>query len=198
MITTEPRAVLFEKILDTADYFERIGVDYSHIIKRRDPKEPGRRRKEMMEDELYRWARGYWRAQSKHIKERITFKYPTRKAIEAPPELEWIMADFNGDKWLARLKKLLIKASQDGVLLFEELTPLGIDYTLTNVEAAKWAAGYSFDLVKGIDSTTVAALQNAISTFVEINYTMKLYVCQGYFHFFRTFQQLLKMVYWVK
>ena len=53
MTLSPPHRALFATIQDVADYLDTKGVDYSHIIKRRDPKEPGRRRKEAMEVELY-------------------------------------------------------------------------------------------------------------------------------------------------
>ena len=161
-----PHRALFSTIQDVTDYLDTKGVDYSHIIKRRDPKEPGRRRKEAMEVELYRWCRRYWRAQAKAIRDKLSFKFPDRKALDVP-DTDFLLADFNGDPLMAQLKKLLIKASQDGVLLFSEMTPIGIDYTLTNVEAAKWASEYAGMLVTRIDGTTMDAVRSAVTTFVE-------------------------------
>ena len=158
-------AILINNIQDVCDYLDVIGVDYSHIIKRRDPKEPGRRRKEVAEVKLYRWARGYWRAQAKHIRNRLVSYYPWRKALDV--DTDFIMSNFDGDPWMAKLKLLLTKAAQDGVLLFEEMVTIGIDPTLTNIEAAKWASEHSFDLVTGLDKTTMEGLQHAVSTFVE-------------------------------
>ncbi len=63
------RSLLFDRILDTCDFLEAQGVDVSPVIKRRDPIEPGRRRKEKAEDELFALMMSYFRAQSRHIKE---------------------------------------------------------------------------------------------------------------------------------
>ena len=40
-----------------------------------------------------------------------------------------------------------------------------VDFTLTNEQAARWARGYSFDLVKGMTDNLRAGLQSAISSF---------------------------------
>ncbi len=44
---------------------------------------------------------------------------------------------------------------------------LGFDWTLANTDAAKWASQYSYELVRGINSTTQARLQVAINDWFQ-------------------------------
>lgn len=44
---------------------------------------------------------------------------------------------------------------------------LGFDWTLANTDAAKWASQYSYELVRGINSTTQARLQVAVNDWFQ-------------------------------
>lgn len=55
-------------------------------------------------------------------------------------------------------------ASLGVTVALEQLEQIGFgfDWTLANTDAAKWASGYSFELVRGINGTTAARLQQAV------------------------------------
>jgi SPP1 gp7 family putative phage head morphogenesis protein len=44
---------------------------------------------------------------------------------------------------------------------------LGFDWTLANTDAARWASQYSYELVRGINSTTQARLQQAVGDWFQ-------------------------------
>jgi hypothetical protein len=54
-----------------------------------------------------------------------------------------------------------------GVALAGAQTGIGIDYTLTNTEAAKWARQWVGTMIKGIEETTLQATREAIAGFIE-------------------------------
>lgn len=162
---TQARMNALSKILDTCDYLENRGIN-DLPIKRRDKREPGRRRKEMMEDQAYAAVMRYFRDQKRQVKEILETWYPGRKA-ELPPELAMFDTVFGNDKFKALMAKLLGDAILDGILLFGETQKIGIDYTLVNAEAIEWARNYGFDLIKDIDDTSKRVLQKVISSFAE-------------------------------
>ena len=68
MMPFSPTDQLFERILDVADYLEARNVDITEAIKRRDPKEPGRREKEAAEEQMRRAMARVFRAQARGVK----------------------------------------------------------------------------------------------------------------------------------
>ena len=167
-MTTNKYVELETVTLELRDYLAAWGIDLPFELKRRDPEEPGRERKEKMEDKLYAATMRHFRWQKKKLREILETYYPDRKTIDVygPPPAIWEQL-FLSIGWQADLLKLLTEASQDGILLFSELVELQIDYTLVNVEAAEWARLYAGDLIKVIEETTKTAIQQAVSTFVE-------------------------------
>ena len=155
-------------ILDTREWLIAQGGDVPFELKRRDPKEPGRERKERMENKLYAATLRYFRRQKKGVRETLEMWYPERKAIAPPriPDATWD-AIFSDDGFQRDLLMLLTTAAQDGVVLVSELITMDIDYTLVNTAAAKWARKHVGEMVKYIDATTKKALKEAVATFVE-------------------------------
>ena len=175
-MTTNKYVELETVTLELRDYLAAWGIDLPFELKRRDPDEPGRERKEKMEDKLYAATMRHFRWQKKKLREILETYYPDRKTIDVygPPPAIWDQL-FVDAIWQAELMRILTAASQDGVLLFSELVPMAIDYTLVNTEAAAWARAHAGDLIKGnealgikgIDVVTKEALQEAVGSFVE-------------------------------
>jgi len=140
-----------------------IGMPFS--IKRRDPREPGRTEKEAFEDELFAAFMGQFRKQKKGVSELLTSLAPDRKALNY---LEYLGEDFWLDEgFMAKIARILTRAIEHGIVLFDDAVGLTMDYTLTNAAAAKWASKYTFDLIKGINKTTQNVLQGIFKTFVD-------------------------------
>ncbi len=140
-----------------------IGVPFS--LKRRDPREPGRTEKEAFEDELFAVFLNQFSKQKKGVRELLTSLAPDRKALNY---LEYLGEDFWLDEgFMAKIARILTRAIEHGIVLFDDAVGLTMDYTLTNAAAAKWAAKYSFDLIKGINKTTQDVLQSVFKTFVD-------------------------------
>ena len=162
---------LQETTLELRDRLRTAGVPLPFALKRRDPKEPGRRRKEKTEDALFKAFNSYFRMQKRMVRETITAVAPGRKTAfgydvdyymnSLPPEF-WADDDF-----VAKIARILGGGASVGVDLFADLIDLEIDYTLVNDAAAKWATKYAGSLVSGIDSTTKDVVRRAISDFVK-------------------------------
>jgi hypothetical protein len=157
------------KIAGLLDELENLGIDIPFSLKRRDPLEPGRRQKEEAEDRIARLFNRYFAEQRRTIRDILNRFAFDRKAI---PEVQYFLdllpPNFYGDETLrAKLAKQFTQAAHHSIQLFASSVGLDFDYTLVNVAAAKWAAKYSFELIKDIDNTTAKALQSIFSDFVK-------------------------------
>lgn len=156
--------LLAEAVLDACDYLEM--HDIKANIKRRDPKEPGRREKELAEIELMRLMMRMFRAQSRATRDLLEMHYPDRKAVIAPPIIPGIL-EAGADLW-PDIFGLVLRMVTGGIQIFASGQTIGMDYTLINAEAATFARQYVYDLLKPqIEATTRGALQKVISAFVE-------------------------------
>ena len=129
-----------------------------YALKRRDPREPGRREKEAAEDALLLFMLRHFRRQARQVKERAA----SAKAIPYTDDL--FMAD---EDEIAELTRLLLKNTRNGVLLFGAATGITIDYTMTNLEAAEWARKYAGQLIREIDDYSLEVVRKALAYFVE-------------------------------
>jgi hypothetical protein len=155
------------KGIDVAlDVMKARGADVDWAFKRRDRREPERRAKEAMDDALFLWLQRHFRRQAKQIREELESHFSERKAPKKP-KIDWARVLANDEKEMALLVRLLGEATREGIALFGQQAKIGIDYSLTNAEAAEWARKYAFDFIKDIDATTVDILKNAITAFVE-------------------------------
>jgi len=88
----------------------------------------------------------------------------------AVPESLW--EQFNQETQAAIrpiLEQIFIESAREAAAQYPTLA---VNWTLVNTQAANWASGYSFDLVRLIDSTTREGLQAAISTYFKTAETM--------------------------
>lgn len=138
----------------------------SGALKARDPREPGRLRKQRAEARLEAVVARHFRQQRAALKKALEMMPPAQRAAKIDAYSYYDEALYD-DAFGPNVIRLLLDFAKDGVALFAESATIGLDYTLTNVEAAKWARRYAFDLVKNIDVTTQKALRQAISAFVE-------------------------------
>ena len=138
-------------------------------IPRRDKLEPGRLEKEKAEDRVSAIVKRRFSRQKARVRQHLEMYHPYRKDINhTDAELATWLEDTpeDGDD-TGRIAVLLSKAARGGIKLFQVAVDLGGEFALTNTEAAKWAAAHSGELVQGIDQTTLDAMRNAISTFVD-------------------------------
>lgn len=135
----------------------------------RDRAEPKRREKLELEGRIVALLLRRWRRQAARIRAALEAEHPERKAL--PYDAAALLADDPNDPQaqatLARLMAVIATAAQGGVNLFQLSVDIGFDWTLVNAEAATWARSYTYELVKGIDDTTVKVLQRLIGDFVE-------------------------------
>jgi hypothetical protein len=101
-----------------------------------------------------------------------------RKVVDlvgAPPNLDKLDDRFwNGiaDDWREELQPELERVFIDMAADFLSGQTIGVDWALMNKAAADWARAYTFDLVKGIQANTRAALQSKVGQFFETPTTL--------------------------
>lgn len=162
--------VLEAAIFDVADWLERQGVSIA-ALKRRDPREPGRRQKEQAERKLAAVVLRRFKRQLSVLRSVLESFAALRqseqlKQILAALEQAGMWAD--EDTPLA-LSKLLSAASLDGVALFAKNVPLGaaVDLTPAKSRAFEWAAKHTGQLIKGIDQVTLEAVRSGVLSYIE-------------------------------
>ena len=68
---------------------------------------------------------------------------------------------------VADLRPMVEQMATDAGASLVERENVGIDWALMAQEAAEWATGYTFDLVRGVTETTRRALQRKVRAFIE-------------------------------
>lgn len=145
-------------IYDIADWLELQGVALT-ALKRRDPREPGRRQKELAERKLAAVVLRRFKRQLSVLRA-VLERYAAMRQSEQLKQILAALEDAgmwaDEDTPLA-LSKVLGSASMDGVGLFAQNVPMGaaVDLTPAKTRAFEWAAKHSFDLIKSIDEATV-------------------------------------------
>ena len=122
----------------------------------RDKREPGRVEKQRLQ---VRFALAIRRMFARQ-RERIRAWAATQKALVAMPE------DLLSDD-LAEILMMLTIGARGGVGLVSNTVNIGVDWTMANARASAWAREYAYSLVRGINQTTITAMQNAISAYIE-------------------------------
>lgn len=123
----------------------------------RDPSEPARLRKARFDRQLKELLARHFDQQRADITRYLEMggRLPVPDYLLNDPQAQ------------AEITKLLLDAAKDGILEVTNQTGLGFDNTLTNKDAATWAARYAGELIKDIDKTTLATVQSAISDFAD-------------------------------
>lgn len=137
----------------------------------RDAREPGRRAKTRYEARYQAIIERHFRRQAKRIADWLTLNPPQKatpgKGAKAVLPLSLDEALEYDDDLEMSLLRLYQEVTRDGVALAGAQTGIGIDYTLTNTEAAKWARQYVGTLIKNVEDTTLQATREAIAGFIE-------------------------------
>ena len=132
--------------------------NYGHKIpiKSRDPREP----KMLQKLKLERWLQDIFvRRFNAQLKEmRNEYKLAKPKKLPRPR---------GEDDFIDEIVSALITGVSEGVDLFSTLVGIGFDTSLANERAAEWARNYAYDLVRGIDETSLHVVQNAIESFID-------------------------------
>ena len=152
---------------DLHDALERAEIYATRPM--RDTREPGRGRKQRAENRLERILLRHWRRQARRIRARLKEIGRMAGRFEADPLARLADDDalYDDEKFIAELTLLLTKAAQEGVSLFGDNVSIGLDYTLTNVEAAAWAQQYAGELAGQLDTQTREAVRSAVTAFIE-------------------------------
>jgi hypothetical protein len=131
-------------------------------IRRRDPREPGRREKEQADARLALLWRRIFRRQAERIRRWLEMQPQASKAAQLPPD--WDELD---DEDEAELIALLADARRSGIKLTQQQIDFVFDDTAVNARAATRARRYSYDLIKRVDAVTKDAVRQAVTQFVE-------------------------------
>lgn len=135
------------------------------VIRRRDKREPMRRQKEATEEAITELLYRRFRMQQKKLM-RMLADITGRKTL-IPPIDTIFEQDDEEQEFYANLVMLVTRALRTGISLTAADINIGMDWTLTNAQAADYARQYAFDLIKKLDETTRKILQDGVSAFVE-------------------------------
>lgn len=158
---------LFRKsVFDVIDELRAIGYELPEMLKRRDPREPGRDDKERYEDRLLMVIRRQFKKQRELITARLEQNFPSRKDLPPIPIDDLINSE-GDDEFMAQLIRVISLSTVGGVDLFKNAISVGLDYSLINDEALQWARDYSYELIKGTSQTTRNFVSDAITRFID-------------------------------
>jgi len=144
------------------DYLTAKGVEFPEYYKRRDPKEPGRVEKEKAEDKLAKLVRRLFAAQKESVKAWLEEQYPGRKFAQTIP------ADIlKNDDIEALIFKILFGLIEAGAALSLGTLPSIVDLDSVLAKTIEWVQSYGYDLVKGINDTTLQGIRNALDAFTS-------------------------------
>jgi hypothetical protein len=152
------------------------GIDLPDEIKRRDKREPLRDEKERVEDRITALFKRRFRRQQRKFLDLVQGKTGRKADIT----FDEIFNDDEDDDWYADFIAILTAAARSGIELLDKSVGLSMDYTLTNIEAAKWARDYAYSLItrdeidpltgkrmRGIDAVSREALSKSLTSFIE-------------------------------
>jgi hypothetical protein len=141
------------------------GIPLPEGLKMRDMREPYALEKNKLERKMNGFWRGVFKRQAAQVEYWMNSAFFGRKVVQ---EIE-LPEDLIGetDEELRELILLLFEGAGYGLAQMELELALGLDYTLTNVEAAAWARAHAGLLIKRINKTTVEAVRKGLTMFVE-------------------------------
>lgn len=131
-------------------------------VKNRDGREP----KALEKMRLERWLQDIF---TRRLKEQLraleeSYKIAKPKKMPVPK---------NEPSFILEIISALLTGISDGIELFSETTSIGLDFGSANEYAAQWAEEYTYDLIKGIDETSLDVVRRAIGGFTdEVGYTI--------------------------
>ena len=132
-------------------------------MKMRDNREPRLAQKLKLE----RWIQDIFSRRLKAQFQALSGEY---KVIKPPKKLPPPPDD---KKFIEELITALFTGASEGADLVVAQTRLSVDLSIPNQHAADWAREYTYELIKGIDDTTLEIVRSTITRFVEQdNYTM--------------------------
>jgi len=92
------------------------------------------------------------------------------EALGDPPNITNLPPSFwenESQIMLAALRPFLENVYLEAAKRLMAATPSAIDWALVNEAAVKWASSYAFDLITGINNTTMQALQSVLSAYFQ-------------------------------
>lgn len=131
------------------------------IVKARDPREPGLKRKQKFEQDMRDILARRFTRQLRKIRKYLNDRYPDKKGLVVGG------VEISDAETEAELYLIFLNAILDGVQLFDESIPLDITYDNAKRLAAEYAHTYVTEWLAGLDATSSQAVQTAIGAFVE-------------------------------
>jgi len=151
------------ELWDTVELKTDVLIGHGYIpVKSRDPREPKRTHKVKVERALRDLFARRFSRQLEQLRYGNYIQYKAKKKPIPPPLPPW-----EEEQWMDELLTVVVTALKYGVEIFSEQVSIGIDYTMSNVNALNYARQYASDMVKGIDETTGAIIENAIGDFID-------------------------------
>ena len=122
-------------------------------------------------------GRDGFEAQLAKVMARLLSAYGGRllELLGDPPNINNLTPEFwqnESEVMISALRPLLEKMYLEAAKEVMIASPSAVDWALVNQAAVDWAAGYAFDLIKGINNTTMQALQRVLASYFEKPTTM--------------------------
>ena len=151
---------VFNHIQDNLGVVPQVDIVHSYHHKvpttQRDPREPAKLEKTNLE----RWIQDIF---IRRFKAQLTALQNEHKALR----VRKMPKPDNEDDLISELITAILSGVSQGITLFSQTLVIGFDLTQANTRAAEWARKYAYDLIKGIDATSLDVVRNAISSFVD-------------------------------
>lgn len=150
--------------------FELNELGYEVNVKRRDKREPARREKEELDARITAITYKAFRVQKRKLLEKMNNAWgdEQKKKPNTFPQLVNIDDIFYDEgEFSANFTRALITGMMGGITLFQQMSNIGMDYTLTNDRAVQAASEYALDLVKNINQVSKDSITRAITSFID-------------------------------
>lgn len=155
---------LYQSINQIRDYLNFIGVELPDDIKARDPREPAREEKEIMEDKMGRLIKQRFRGQKKKIKESLRWWLPQKTNVDTLISQVPDLSDPENEK---KLFTLWMDGLNNGREIVEEEIGFFVNYEQFNETAAFFARSYVTEWTNGLDIHTLNGLRDGLQNFIE-------------------------------
>ncbi len=161
----EERDLIYRQARELILSMQESGIAVPEAMKRRDRKEPSAEDKERLEDRIAAVCKRHWKRQKEAVLQRVQM-FTGRKSLPPPDNLFQNWSD--DDEFEAAILRLILYGMNQGIDMFGQSVNIGLDYTLVNKRVLEKAKKYAYDLIRGIDETSLSVVRSAVEQFISV------------------------------